>query len=81
MLTREPVEAGGWRNDHRGVPEVDAVIRTLALVAAMVLFLIAALGAFGTLTGVNYAGLVAVGLACVAAGMIELGRAVTGRRR
>jgi hypothetical protein len=57
------------------------VIRTLALVAAAVLFVIAALGAFGTLTGVNYSGLLAAGLACVAVAMIDLGRAATSRRR
>jgi hypothetical protein len=57
------------------------VIRTLALVAAAVVFVIAALGAFGTLTGVNYSGLLAVGLAAVAVAMIDLGRSVTGRRR
>ena len=57
------------------------MIRTLALVAAAVVFVIAALGAFGTLTGVNYSGLLAVGLAAVAVAMIDLGRSVTGRRR
>ena len=45
--------------------------RRLLFMAAIVLFVIAALGAFGSISGVNYSGLLAVGLACLAAGVLD----------
>ena len=39
------------------------MFRVLLLVAAIILFVIAAIGAFGTVSGINYGGLLAVGLA------------------
>jgi hypothetical protein len=56
------------------------MFRALLLLASVVLFVIAALGAFGTLSGVNYSGMVAVGLACIAAGVLDFDT-FTGRRR
>ena len=41
------------------------MFRSLFFLAAVVLFLIAAFGAFGTFTGINYDGLLAIGFACV----------------
>jgi len=49
------------------------MFRVLLFVAAIVLFAIAALGAFGSLSGINYSGLLAVGLACLAAGIFDFG--------
>lgn len=55
------------------------MFRTLLLLAAVVLFVIAALGAFGTISGINYSGLIAIGLACFAAGVLDFETLVTTR--
>ena len=57
------------------------MFRILLLLAAVVLFVIAALGAFGSLSGINYSGLLAVGLACFAAGVLDFETLVTTRRK
>ncbi|HVA05370.1 MAG TPA: hypothetical protein VNG12_01380 [Acidimicrobiales bacterium] len=57
------------------------MFRIILLVAAIVLFIIAALGAFGSITGVNYSGLLAVGLACLAAAVLDFETVVTSRRK
>lgn len=57
------------------------MFRVLLLVAAIVVFVIAALGAFGSSTGIIYSGLLAVGLACLAATVLDFESLVTSRRR
>jgi hypothetical protein len=57
------------------------MFRVLLSVAAIVLFVIAALGALGTITGINYAGLVAIGLACLAAAVLDFETLSTSRRK
>jgi len=57
------------------------MFRVLLSVAAIVLFVIAALGALGTITGINYAGLVAIGLACLAAAVLDFEHLFTSRRK
>lgn len=57
------------------------MFRVLLLVAAVVLFVIAALGALGSISGINYSGLLAIGLACFAAGILDFESFVTSRDR
>jgi hypothetical protein len=57
------------------------MFRSLLLAAAIVLFVIAALGAFGSLTGINYDGLLATGLACTALGVLDFEDLILSRRR
>jgi hypothetical protein len=57
------------------------MFRTLLFGTAIILFIIAALGAFGTFTGINYDGLVAVGFACVAFGVLNFEDLIISRRR
>lgn len=57
------------------------MLRALLLVAAIVVFVIAALGVFGSITDINYSGLLAVGLACLAATVLDFESLVTSRRR
>ena len=55
------------------------MFRVLLLVAAIILFVIAALGAFGSVSGINYGGLLAVGLACLAAAVLDFETFLTSR--
>jgi hypothetical protein len=57
------------------------MFRSLLLAAAIVLFVIAALGAFGSLSGINYDGLLATGLACTALGVLDFEDLILSRRR
>jgi hypothetical protein len=57
------------------------MFRILLLVATIVLFVIAPLGAFGSITDVNYSGLLAVELACLAAQVLDFENVVTSRRK
>ena len=57
------------------------MFRTLLFVAAIVLFVIAALGALGSISGINYSGLLAVGLACLAAAMLDFESLYSSRRK
>ena len=56
------------------------MFRILLLLAAVVLFVIAALGAFGSVSGINHSRLLAVGLACVAAGVPRRAHGLRKRR-
>ena len=57
------------------------MFRKLLLLAAVVLFVISALGALGSISGINYSGLLAVGLACLATGVLDFEALVTSRRK
>ena len=57
------------------------MFRSLFLMAAVVLFLLAALGAFGSITGLNYDGLLGIGLACATLGVLDFEDIVLFRRR
>lgn len=57
------------------------MFRSLFFLAAVVLFLIAAFGAFGTFTGINYDGLLAIGFACVTVAVFDFEDLVLSRRR
>ena len=56
------------------------MFRALLFVAAIALLVIAALGAFGAITGINFDGYLAAGLACLALGVLDLEEFVTSRR-
>jgi hypothetical protein len=57
------------------------MFRILLLLAAIVLFVISALGAFGSISGINYSGLLAVGLACLAAAVLDFETFLSARHK
>lgn len=57
------------------------MFRSLFFFAAVILFLIAAFGAFGAFTGINYDGLVALGFVCVTVAVVDFEDLVLSRRK
>jgi hypothetical protein len=57
------------------------MLRPLFFFAAVILFLIAAFGAFGAFSGINYDGLVAIGFACITVAVFDFEDLLLSRRK